>query len=50
VERLPNQFFSTLVGKVNDFIGSGYDVINLGQGTPELLPHPISFNRYKKLH
>ncbi|MEH7009227.1 aminotransferase class I/II-fold pyridoxal phosphate-dependent enzyme [Neobacillus niacini] len=34
--RLPNQFFSTLVGKVNGFIGSGYDVINLGQGNPDL--------------
>jgi L-glutamine---4-(methylsulfanyl)-2-oxobutanoate aminotransferase len=36
MERLPTQFFSTLVDKVNSFIGSGYDVINLGQGNPDL--------------
>jgi L-glutamine---4-(methylsulfanyl)-2-oxobutanoate aminotransferase len=36
MESLPNQFFSTLVGKVNGFIDAGYDVINLGQGNPDL--------------
>ncbi|PLT33161.1 LL-diaminopimelate aminotransferase [Bacillus sp. V5-8f] len=36
VNRLPKQFFSTLVGKVNGFIQAGYDVINLGQGNPDL--------------
>jgi L-glutamine---4-(methylsulfanyl)-2-oxobutanoate aminotransferase len=36
MERLPTQFFSTLVGKVNGFIASGHDVINLGQGNPDL--------------
>ncbi|MFB3169357.1 pyridoxal phosphate-dependent aminotransferase [Neobacillus sp. 179-C4.2 HS] len=38
--RLPNQFFSTLVEKVNGFIGLGYDVINLGQGNPDLPTPP----------
>jgi aminotransferase len=36
MERLPTHFFSTLVGKVNGFIDAGYDVINLGQGNPDL--------------
>jgi L-glutamine---4-(methylsulfanyl)-2-oxobutanoate aminotransferase len=36
VNRLPDQFFSTLVGKVNGYINAGYDVINLGQGNPDL--------------
>jgi L-glutamine---4-(methylsulfanyl)-2-oxobutanoate aminotransferase len=36
MDRLPNQFFSTLVEKVNGFIKAGYDVINLGQGNPDL--------------
>jgi aminotransferase len=40
MERLPNQFFSTLVGKVNGFIHAGIDVINLGQGNPDL-PTPF---------
>ncbi|MEH7178971.1 pyridoxal phosphate-dependent aminotransferase [Neobacillus vireti] len=40
MERLPTQFFSTLVGKVNGFIAAGYDVINLGQGNPDLPTPP----------
>jgi L-glutamine---4-(methylsulfanyl)-2-oxobutanoate aminotransferase len=36
MERLPTQFFSTLVEKVNSYISLGYDVINLGQGNPDL--------------
>ncbi|WP_316397443.1 pyridoxal phosphate-dependent aminotransferase [Metabacillus litoralis] len=40
MNRLPNQFFSTLVGKVNGFINAGYDVINLGQGNPDLPTPP----------
>jgi L-glutamine---4-(methylsulfanyl)-2-oxobutanoate aminotransferase len=36
LNRLPSQFFSSLVGKVNGFINAGYDVINLGQGNPDL--------------
>ncbi|GAE04735.1 glutamine-dependent 2-keto-4-methylthiobutyrate transaminase [Paenibacillus sp. JCM 10914] len=33
--QLPTQFFATLVSKVNRQIGSGHDVINLGQGNPD---------------
>jgi aminotransferase len=36
MKRLPVQFFSTLVDKVNRFIEEGRDVINLGQGNPDL--------------
>ncbi|WP_027417136.1 pyridoxal phosphate-dependent aminotransferase [Aneurinibacillus terranovensis] len=35
MKRLPTQFFSTLVGKVNHVIAQGHDVINLGQGNPD---------------
>ncbi|GAB7386722.1 pyridoxal phosphate-dependent aminotransferase [Bacillaceae bacterium] len=40
MKRLPVQFFSTLVGKANRFIEEGYDVINLGQGNPDLPTPP----------
>lgn len=40
MSRLPDQFFSTLVGKVNGYINAGYDVINLGQGNPDLPTPP----------
>ncbi|MFD0589187.1 aminotransferase class I/II-fold pyridoxal phosphate-dependent enzyme [Paenibacillus sp. GCM10027627] len=33
--HLPDHFFSNLVNKVNEVIGQGFDVINLGQGTPD---------------
>ncbi|MFD2171654.1 pyridoxal phosphate-dependent aminotransferase [Tumebacillus lipolyticus] len=33
---LPTQFFSTMVAKVNASIAQGHDVINLGQGNPDL--------------
>ncbi|MGG0754643.1 pyridoxal phosphate-dependent aminotransferase [Brevibacillus laterosporus] len=36
MEQLPTQFFSTLVAKVNKVISEGHDVINLGQGNPDL--------------
>lgn len=36
LNRLPVQFFSTLVSRVNQFTAEGYDVINLGQGNPDL--------------
>ncbi|WP_071393176.1 pyridoxal phosphate-dependent aminotransferase [Bacillus tuaregi] len=35
LKRLPVQFFSTLVNKVNKAIGEGRDIINLGQGNPD---------------
>ncbi|WP_018133592.1 pyridoxal phosphate-dependent aminotransferase [Effusibacillus pohliae] len=34
--RLPEQFFSALVRKANSYLAKGYDVINLGQGNPDL--------------
>lgn len=40
MEQLPTQFFSTLVAKVNKQMAKGYDIINLGQGNPDL-PTPL---------
>ncbi|WP_029423263.1 pyridoxal phosphate-dependent aminotransferase [Alicyclobacillus macrosporangiidus] len=36
MERLPKQFFANLVARVNERIRAGRDVINLGQGNPDL--------------
>lgn len=36
LKRLPKQFFSNLVQKVNALVAEGHDVINLGQGNPDL--------------
>lgn len=36
VKRLPTQFFATLVAKVNRVAAQGHDIINLGQGNPDL--------------
>ncbi|GAA0590672.1 pyridoxal phosphate-dependent aminotransferase [Virgibacillus siamensis] len=36
LKRLPEQFFAKLVKKTQDKINQGYDVINLGQGNPDL--------------
>lgn len=38
--HLPSQFFAGLVKKVNARIAAGHDVINLGQGNPDL-PTPV---------
>ncbi|MBP3038403.1 pyridoxal phosphate-dependent aminotransferase [Bacillaceae bacterium Marseille-Q3522] len=35
LKNLPRQFFASLVGKVNKYIETGHDVINLGQGNPD---------------
>ena len=35
LQKLPVQFFSTLVNKVNKAIDEGRDIINLGQGNPD---------------
>ncbi len=35
LDRLPVQFFASLVGKVSTYVKEGYDVINLGQGNPD---------------
>lgn len=40
LRRLPEQFFSALVRKANSYIEKGYDVINLGQGNPDLPTPP----------
>ncbi|MEW9667734.1 pyridoxal phosphate-dependent aminotransferase [Ammoniphilus sp. 3BR4] len=36
MKGLPTQFFATLVSKVNRVAAAGHDVINLGQGNPDL--------------
>lgn len=36
LKTLPKQFFASLVAKVNDKIAAGADVINLGQGNPDV--------------
>ncbi|MGY0692011.1 aminotransferase class I/II-fold pyridoxal phosphate-dependent enzyme [Virgibacillus sp. FSP13] len=41
LKRLPEQFFAKLVKKAQDLIDQGYDIINLGQGNPDL-PTPDS--------
>jgi aminotransferase len=35
MQQLPTQFFATLVGRANQQIAAGHDVINLGQGNPD---------------
>ncbi|MDN4523719.1 pyridoxal phosphate-dependent aminotransferase [Fictibacillus fluitans] len=44
LERLPEQFFAKLVGKVSAVAAQGHDVINLGQGNPDqpTPPHIVS--------
>jgi L-glutamine---4-(methylsulfanyl)-2-oxobutanoate aminotransferase len=41
LQMLPEQFFAALVGKANARAATGRDVINLGQGNPDL-PTPAS--------
>lgn len=36
IGALPKQFFANLVGRVQSRLASGHDVINLGQGNPDL--------------
>lgn len=40
MQGLPTQFFATLVRKANEAIAAGRDVINLGQGNPDLPTPP----------
>jgi aminotransferase len=40
IDRLPVQFFSSLVAKTNQAIAQGHDIINLGQGNPDLPTPP----------
>jgi len=35
LQKLPKQFFASLVAKVNNVVAEGHDVINLGQGNPD---------------
>ncbi|OIU72434.1 pyridoxal phosphate-dependent aminotransferase [Rossellomorea aquimaris] len=35
INSLPQQFFATLTGKVQEVLKQGHDVINLGQGNPD---------------
>ncbi len=40
IQNLPVQFFANLVKKANEEIARGHDVINLGQGNPDLPTPP----------
>ena len=44
LKKLPDQFFATLVQKVNHAITEGRDIINLGQGNPDQ-PTPLHIVR-----
>ncbi|SDK29504.1 pyridoxal phosphate-dependent aminotransferase [Sediminibacillus albus] len=44
LKRLPDQFFANLVQKVKELTEKGHDVINLGQGNPDL-PTPVHIVR-----
>ncbi|RWZ52312.1 pyridoxal phosphate-dependent aminotransferase [Halobacillus fulvus] len=35
LQRLPDQFFATLVKKLDDYLEQGHDALNLGQGNPD---------------
>ncbi len=51
MNRLPKQFFANLVKRVSSRVGEGYDVINLGQGNPDLPtpPHIVEALRHAAL-
>ncbi|WP_226035817.1 pyridoxal phosphate-dependent aminotransferase [Aquibacillus saliphilus] len=48
LQRLPEQFFANLVQKVQYLLSQGYDVINLGQGNPDLPTPPHIVEELKK--
>lgn len=48
VSTLPNQEFSIIVGKVQALKDQGFDVINLGQGNPDLPTPPHIVEALKK--
>jgi aminotransferase len=62
IQRLPTQFFSTLVQQVQQHLANGRDMINLGQGNPDLptpshIVHALqqasnraAFHRYAPFH
>ncbi|MBN9656422.1 pyridoxal phosphate-dependent aminotransferase [Halobacillus sp. GSS1] len=35
IQRLPDQFFATMIDKLNLYKNRGYDTLNLGQGNPD---------------
>ncbi|MCC3376467.1 pyridoxal phosphate-dependent aminotransferase [Cohnella sp. REN36] len=47
MQTLPEQFFATLVAKANARVATGRDVINLGQGNPDLPTPPQIVDRLK---
>lgn len=48
LQALPEQFFASLVAKANARAASGRDVINLGQGNPDLPTPPNIVDRLKQ--
>ncbi|MBB6674073.1 pyridoxal phosphate-dependent aminotransferase [Cohnella nanjingensis] len=48
MQTLPEQFFATLVAKANARVATGSDVINLGQGNPDLPTPPHVVDRLKR--
>lgn len=48
LNRLPEQFFASLAKKVSDRVNAGHDVINLGQGNPDLPTPQHIVDRLKK--
>lgn len=47
LKTLPEQFFAKLVGKANARAATGADIINLGQGNPDLPTPPAIVERLK---
>jgi aminotransferase len=47
LQTLPEQFFAALVAKANARAATGHDVINLGQGNPDLPTPPSIVERLK---
>jgi aminotransferase len=48
LDRLPEQFFARLVGQVGRLQAQGHDVINLGQGNPDLPTPPHIVDALKR--
>ncbi|SMF87181.1 aminotransferase [Paenibacillus uliginis N3/975] len=48
MSKLPTQFFATLVSNVNRQVALGHDVINLGQGNPDLPTPSHIVNKLKE--
>jgi L-glutamine---4-(methylsulfanyl)-2-oxobutanoate aminotransferase len=48
IDSLPQQFFASLTGKVQEVLKQGHDVINLGQGNPDQPTPPHIVDRLIK--